>query len=111
MAEDRIAIEYTWTLCNGEIIACGGFVPLWTGVFECWIQFKDYRTFLSHTIWLVRAFRKELEKLQFHRLQATIDLKTRNYHKFMKLLGFNCEGLLRKYSPFGEDYVMYSRIK
>lgn len=46
----------------------------------------------------------------FTRLEATIKADFKQGHRLAKLLGFEYEGTLRKFSN-GEDYCMYARVK
>lgn len=104
--------KLTWTLCHNEkVLACGGFVKIWNGVYEVWIYTKDYETFLHNKIKIIKKFYHELNKLSWHRIHAPVSFDTRNHKKLMELLGFSPEGLLRKYGPDKKDHIIYSMVK
>jgi hypothetical protein len=103
--------DLAWSLFDNSLLACGGFLAMWPGVYEAWLFVDTHNTFVSYKVCLIKKFRNEIAKLNFHRLQATVDEHVYNHHKFMKLLGFSAEGLLRQYGPEKNDYIMYSQVK
>lgn len=50
------------------------------------------------------------EKFSFERIEHLISCDRPWAHKMIKLFGFTCEGILRKYSE-GKDYYMYAVVK
>jgi hypothetical protein len=51
---------------------------------------------------------------ELHNLRRTQTLIRKGYPfliKWIELLGFEQEGLLRKFGPEGDDYYMYARVK
>jgi hypothetical protein len=50
------------------------------------------------------------ERFNIHRIQATVLAHDRVARMFIKRIGFQMEGLLKKYNPRGEDYFMLARI-
>ena len=111
VSDKHIDSKFAWTLYDKRIIACGGFIPMWPGVFEAWLCVDTYDDFLSYKICLIKKFRKEIDNLDYHRLQAAVDICTVNHHKFMNLLGFHCEGIMQKYGVDKQDHLMYAKVK
>ena len=100
-----------WSLYDNKILACGGFVNLWPGVFEAWLYVHDYDTFLKYKLCLIKKFRFEIDNLQYHRLQAVVDVRSKNHQKFMNLLGFKSEGILQQYGMDKTDHIMYAKVR
>ena len=111
VSDKHIDPKFAWTLYDKRIIACGGFIQLWPGVFEAWLCVDNYQDFLSYKISLIKKFRKEISELNYHRLQAAVDIGTINHQKFMNLLGFYCEGVMQKYGVDKQDHLMYAKVK
>jgi len=110
--EDSIDPNLSWSFYDDNaLVACGGFVQLWFGVYEAWVHVLDYDTFLSYKICLIKKFRREISQLDYHRLQATVNEKTINYQKFMHLLGFTVEGTLKFYGPTKDNHIMFARVR
>lgn len=103
--------KLSWTLYDKQIVACGGFAIMWTGVYEAWLHVDSYLTFLHYKICLIKKFRSEIDKLNFHRLQAVVDVAAINHERFMHLLGFEEEGILKQYDWKKHDHIMYARLK
>lgn len=59
---------------------------------------------------LIVGFRKALYELPFRRLEAKVKDEFEIGRTFVERLGFEQEGVLRKYGP-ENDYIMYSLIK
>lgn len=112
IANDRyVDAELSWTLYDRQIVACGGFTNLWPGVYEAWLHVDSYLSFLHYKICLIKKLRTEINKLDFHRLQAVVDAATINHQRFMNLLGFKIEGILEQYDWKKHDHIMYARLK
>lgn len=58
---------------------------------------------------LIRAFRQAIEILPFRRIQAKVKDSFTIGRNFVEKLGFESEGLLRKYGP-DSDYILYSKL-
>jgi hypothetical protein len=103
-----------WTGKNdSRYLGCGGLYPVWPGRITTWFlldaSFDRY-----DLLWLARIGRNWLEtvgpKLRVRRIEVTVRQSFRPGHLFVKFMGFEYEGLLRKFDPLGNDHVMYSRI-
>jgi len=97
-------------LDKGVVVACGGITPFLSGNAEIWlipsIYFKEH----AHTAVpeIMRWLFEVRENLQLNRMETSCiddDLHTR----FMEALGFECEGLKRKFY-MGIDYKMWGRV-
>jgi len=100
---------YTF-LKDGRIITCIGWVPLWKGVYEVWQIPSIY--IAANKIDFIKTLNEFIEiyakKLKVHRAQ-TNSVADEFHDAYMKFLGFTCEGTLKEYSQFKEDYRVWSR--
>ncbi len=94
---------------NKEILGAMGYYKMWTGVCEVWCFYNEESNHDGVFLLVLRDALIELTK-KFHRIQAT-GLKTDIGSRFFKKLGFKCEGVLKKYSTSGQDYLMWARIE
>jgi hypothetical protein len=95
-----------------EILFCGGVRVLWPGVGEAWVlcsagiwRFARQLFRVSETIIGKVAAENNLERVQAH-VRTSWDVAIR----FVERLGFEREGLLRKFVN-GEDYYSYARVR
>lgn len=99
-------------LLDGEdTIAIIGFFPMWEGVAEVWaIPSKHVH---AYGLRYVRHAKREIDRIikenGFRRLQ-TVSRADGATDKWMRILGFECEGLLRGYAANGDDYRMWARL-
>lgn len=99
-------------LYGDEILCCGGIDPVWEGVGEAWTVngplTKVYPLTFHKTIarWLKLLSRK----YGLVRIQSIVDVADPMHVKWIEALGFEREGVLRKYH-WGKDYAIYARIE
>tara|TARA_Y100000310_G_scaffold342008_1_gene443311 strand:- start:1180 stop:1599 length:420 start_codon:yes stop_codon:yes gene_type:complete len=97
---------------NMGIIACGGVARICPGVGEAWLVASG----LVHRnkLYFHRFCRAQLitacTALYLHRVQAVVQVKHRFGHRWIKSLGFQAEGVLRRYALDGGDSIIYSRL-
>jgi hypothetical protein len=105
-AYDNLETLFTYE-DSGEIICIWGWVPMWVGVAEL-VLFagENLKNYMHHSRFLKRAIAKD--NLGYDRLQMTVRTDP-DHVRIAEFLGFEREGLLRKYVN-GYDYYCYSRI-
>ena len=92
---------------DGKIIACGGIYPIWDGVGDAW--FLGTSMIFDHPT--VKKYLIELMNLNsFHRVQAYVRHDWEDAQRWIKVLGMQVEGVVRKYSPDGRDHILFSRV-
>jgi hypothetical protein len=100
-------------MVDDRIIAAAGVVRLLPGSGEAWALVTPL--IHRYPIAFFRAVRESLEsiilELKLHRVQSTVKVNDKRSVKFLIKLGFEIEGLLRKYSPDGLDHFIMGRVK
>ena len=94
---------------NGTVLGIAGLVPQWENRALAWALISDaagphFRKFHG-------AVSRFLEASDFRRIEATVDVDFEAGKRWMNLLGFQYEGLMRAYRPDGADMLMYARVK
>lgn len=98
---------------NGRILAVGGVAPIWNGMGEAWLL--PTKDMAGHEVSITRHFMYKLDSaftdLRMRRVQAAVKVGFNKAHRLVKFLGFEEEGLMKKYGPEGADYVRYAKCK
>ena len=102
-----------WTMKkDGRPIACGGIVHVGGGIGVVWVQVTDEAR--GYGLKLCRfartAVRIVFEDMKFHRIQATVRADRPEYMRWAELMGFECEGLMKKAAPDKTDLFLYARV-
>jgi len=102
-----------YTLSDGDtILAVGGLHMMWFGVGEAWLLVSPKA--LDKPVALARYSKKLLhgivEKTQVRRVQASVHTHDTRAMIFAEWLGFEHEGIMRKYGLEGDDYFRMARI-
>lgn len=104
------SLAFTY-LCDGAIVACYGFIPMWPGVWEAWmLTAKQCEAHIPH---LTRAAGVVIGAFMradgVRRLQVTVKSSDLRAAHFAEFLQFEREGVLKAYGPDGSDYLMMAR--
>jgi hypothetical protein len=97
---------------NGEVLGCFAFLEVCEkrGVVCSFISRNAGRAMLK----MVKQFRKLLddgmEKTGMERIELQVLDGFEHGERFAKMLGFECEGVMRKYYK-GRDYKLFARVK
>lgn len=99
-------------LIDGYVIASAGIKPLWPGVGEAWIVASDNmpKKKLSVIKLIKENFDKMIQDNNFIRVQAGVRSDWLEAKRFAEFLGFEHEGIMRKYGPDGQDYFRMARV-
>jgi hypothetical protein len=103
---------YTLTDDTGVILACAGVAIVRDGVGEAWTLFSSLigKRFIS----VHRIVRREMERIMdiygLMRIQAPSRAVSAISPRWLPLLGFKKEGLMKKYID-GEDYYMFAVVR
>jgi hypothetical protein len=105
-------MPYSTTIFDdaGNLLLVGGVIEHWNGRGEIW-GFLAEGT-LAHLSDLTRTVRAWVEALPHRRIEAVCATRFKAAQRFLKRLGFEQEvGVLRSYSPIGEDSVVYAIVR
>ena len=108
-----LADGMAYTIVNSKhLVASGGVVPSWKGVGEAWLVSSPLVQ--EHKIFFLRTVQAELNKMieegNFERVQTTVDAEHLVSIKWVKWMGFENEGLMRKFIG-GRDFWRYARVR
>lgn len=92
-----------------EVLGCAGVMNMWEGRVMAWalISADAGKNFIR----IFKAIKRFVDSHPADRIEATVDVNFEEGHRLMKMLGFEYEGLARKYLPDGRDVCLYARIR
>jgi len=97
---------------DGKILAIVGLTPIYAKVGEFWAIISP--DVAQKPVAFARAVKDLLESYceahKLVRVQIVVPRPVKEAFDFALFLGFEPEGILKKYGPLGEDYVMMGRI-
>lgn len=98
-------------MVDGQVIACAGVAEVWQGRALAWALVGEAAG--RNMVALHRAVAGFLMQAPYRRIEATVDAGFDAAHRWIKLLGFQCETPdgMRQYNPNGGDAFLYSRTK
>lgn len=100
-----------YTAMDGsEVIACAGLAEQWAGRATAWSILSKHVTG-SKFVRLHKIVQRFLDMQDYARLEMTVDQGFEQGVRWAEMLGFECEGLMRKYSPNGTNCYLYARVK
>ena len=96
---------------NGSRVAGWGLAPQWPGRAIAWAILTPMP--LGELRAVTRLGRVFLDRQAgaYPRIEASVRPDWEPGLHFLRLMGFQSEGLLRKYDPLGQDHLMYARIR
>lgn len=98
-------------ILHGRPVACFGAVHIWNGVEEMWCFIEErgrkYPKTLTRAAIAYRDFRVLSKNL--HRLQIVVRCNDLRAVRWGCAIGFEIEGLMKKYGPDQADFFMMSR--
>lgn len=93
---------------EGRIIASAGIAFQGFGMGMLWAFVSQQAG--PHFIRLDRCVRRFLDIPKLRRIEASTEATFSQGCRWLELLGFQNEGILRKYGPNGEDHIRYARV-
>jgi RimJ/RimL family protein N-acetyltransferase len=97
---------------DGQVIGCAGLKPMWGGVALAWSMLSP--EVRKHPFFLHRTVKRELERLArscgFHRVELIVMQGFEAGKAWAKALGFESEGIRRKYTPDKQDIEVFVRL-
>lgn len=95
---------------NQEVIACAGLAEQWPGRATAWSILSKHVAGMKMAR-LHKMVARFLDMQNYTRIEMTVDHEFEQGHRWAKMLGFEWEGLMRKYNPNGVDCDLYARVK
>ena len=95
-------------LLDDTVLGCAGIID--TGFDTGLLWAFVHRDAGQHFIPLFRAVRRLIRLVPLRRLEATCERGFLPSCRALELLGFQCEGLMKKYGPDGQDHFRYARL-
>ena len=109
---ERLGVGYTVYYNATVPVACGGIDLMWDHVGEAWMLLSPYVNL--YRVAVTRAVRNRLayltSRMELNRVQAVIRVTDKPSIRYIEMLGFEKEGILRQYGTDGTDYYMYGRV-
>lgn len=94
---------------DGRVVAIGGHTPVWPGRTILWGYLgADCGPALAV---MTKEIRRQVRDMlvEFPRMEAYAERNHAEAHRWLKLLGFKSEGLMRKFYN-DRDYVLYAKV-
>tara|TARA_R100001463_G_scaffold32675_3_gene73063 strand:+ start:5391 stop:5834 length:444 start_codon:yes stop_codon:yes gene_type:complete len=105
---------WSYTLIeNGHIICCSGIVDMWPGVGEAWFIASskihdNVRPFIRFA--KTDIMHRVTTDNNLWRVQGVCKADWPAARRFARLMGFEEEGLMRKYGPEQADYIRIAKV-
>lgn len=95
-------------IVDDVVFACAGLIPQWENRAMAWalISGEAGKHFLS----IHRAVKRTFAMHPYRRIETTVAMNFEEGYRWADLLGFEREGLMRKYVPNGDDCYLYARV-
>ncbi len=105
--------EFASAFTPQGMLGLGGVVPILPGVAEAWLAAAPLarRYPLALTQAAARFLDRAVARHRLRRLQAAVLAGHPTAHRWIGLLGFEKEAVLRRFGPAGQDFVLYARIR
>lgn len=102
-----------WTgLVDGAVVGCAGFLPQTPGRCVAWAligQEVPRHAWLAITRQVVAGM-VEVRRRGFWRIEAVVHARFAAGRRWVELMGFEFEGLMRAYDPERSDCLLYARV-
>lgn len=95
---------------DGVPIACAGIIEVGPGRAMVWSYLGALigREFLL----IHRAVKRFIDLAQYRRIEATTDVEFAEGHRWLRMLGFECEApKMKSYTIDGRDAALYAKVK
>lgn len=91
------------------VIASLGIIPQWENRATAWGLISNAAG--KHFIGVTKAIKRFLELQDYRRIETPVTTNFAEGHRWAQLLGFQNEGTMRCYTPWGEDCDLYAKIR
>ena len=96
-------------MVNGMLVGCAGvwMIEPHRGIAWALIA-RDIGIDIVH---MHKAVKRFLDESGVPRIETSVNYDFTQGHKWMGMLGFKAEGVMRKYYPDGSDAILYARVQ
>jgi len=95
-----------------KVISCGGVRILWAGTGEAWIMLsQETKKYCRVHAMTKSVFEAIIEKHNLDRVHAFVRADKPEFLRYVEYMGFEREGLCKKFGPDGHDSYIYARVK
>lgn len=110
VVESLAAAGQSFTAIEGDqVIAIAGIAIQWEGRAIAWALISEDAG--KHFLAIHRAVKGFLDQADIRRIEAFVDSDFKQGMKWIEMLGFENEGLMRKFSIIGNDCYLFARVK
>jgi RimJ/RimL family protein N-acetyltransferase len=105
---------FGWTaLHDNEIVGVAGIVKLWRGVGEAWFMLSKKGAKMPYRVanCADQMFDEVMVGQNLHRMQASVSTLDPKAVRFARWIGFEPEGIMKKYGEKGEDFFRMARVR
>jgi len=97
---------------HGRPVACFGAVDIWPGVAEMWLLIEERGRKFGKTLTRAAIVYRDYTVLSrnLHRVQLTVRSDDIRAVRWAQAIGFEQEGLMRRYGPDQADFYIFGRI-
>ena len=111
MVKESCLSAYT-AMLESKVFMIGGVYGLWKGVGEAWfvmssMAYEKPFAVAKHSSLLLDHVQEEND---LKRIQASVHTNDKQAVRYVEWLGFENEGLMKKYGPDGSDYYRFARV-
>jgi hypothetical protein len=105
---ERVGTAYT-AMSEGVPVACGGLFEIWPNRAIAWTYLgidcgREFQALHRHVM-------HKIVTAPWRRIESYVDASFVNGHRWMRVLGFEYEGLLRSFMADGTDMALYARVR
>lgn len=97
---------------EGVFYAIFGAVPMWPGVMETFLITSE--SFIDRKFRCIKLIKQNDQflwnELKCHRAQTTVPVTNTIFQRWLEFLGYEQEGLLKRYGPDKIDHIRYVRL-
>ena len=112
-ARGVVASKCAWSAVDGDVLlGCAGIMRLWPGLGYAWALLTPAgrQRPLVVTRLVRQGLAEAMQREKYHRVQADAIKKHKEACRWLEVLGFTKEGIMRRYGADGEDFVRYVRF-
>lgn len=92
-----------------RVVGCAGIVTQFAGVGTLWAVLADDSR--RHFVAIHRTVERVLGMVRLRRLEASSEVDFAQGCRWLELLGFQSEGVMRSYGPDGKDHFRYAKVR